>query len=315
MKTRAFWGGLAAAFLLCAPVAHAADTTAAIQLYDEAEKLTKAGNDAAACPKFAESQRLDPQLGTLLHLAACYEKIGRTASAWGGFADAADLAAKMSDPREKIARQRAAALLPKLSKLTITVSGAAPSGLEIQRDGAPIGSVQWGSPVATDPGKHTVTAAAPGKKTWSTVVDVPANAASIAISVPPLEEEPVASTSGAPARGWQRPTGLIVGGAGIVTMAVGGVLGLRAKSTYDDSSSHCDASGCDPSGMATRHDAVDQGNTATIVAGVGAAVTAVGAVLWLTAPSRGARGSTVGAVAERTHVALGPRGLVLGGEW
>ena len=39
--------------------------------YDDAEKLMAAHDYAAACPKYAESQQRDPQLGTLLHLADC----------------------------------------------------------------------------------------------------------------------------------------------------------------------------------------------------------------------------------------------------
>ncbi len=50
-------------------------------LYDEGLRLMGVGEFAAACPKFAASQKLDPAMGTKFRLADCYEKIGKTASA------------------------------------------------------------------------------------------------------------------------------------------------------------------------------------------------------------------------------------------
>src|SRR3984885_15543934 len=58
-------------------------------LFEEGRKLVADGNFAEACPKFADSQRLDPSPATLLNLASCYEKSGRTASAWATYREAA----------------------------------------------------------------------------------------------------------------------------------------------------------------------------------------------------------------------------------
>src|SRR3954468_23197031 len=106
---RSFWLSAVVTLACGARLAHAdaggSDPTAAIQLYDAAIKLTKTGDYAGACPKFAESERLDPQLGTLLHLADCFEKVGKTASAWARWKDAIDVATKTSDARQNIARQ------------------------------------------------------------------------------------------------------------------------------------------------------------------------------------------------------------------
>src|SRR5580765_5714710 len=76
------------------------DKAMASQLFDDAEKLFGSGKSAEACPKYNESYRLDPQLGTLLHLGECYAKLGKTAAAWVSFKDAVELAVQKSDPRE-----------------------------------------------------------------------------------------------------------------------------------------------------------------------------------------------------------------------
>ena len=58
------------------------DPAAAEWLFREGRALMKKGDFAPACAKLAESQRLDPAVGTLMNLAECEERIGRTASAW-----------------------------------------------------------------------------------------------------------------------------------------------------------------------------------------------------------------------------------------
>ena len=91
--------------------AETSDAVAAQALFDQARALMTSGKASEACPKFAESQRLDPGVGTLLNLAACYEASGRPASAWSTFLEAESAARAASNVEGvRVSRERAAAL-------------------------------------------------------------------------------------------------------------------------------------------------------------------------------------------------------------
>lgn len=166
---------------------------AAQALFEQARTLVEQERFAEACPKLAESERLDPGLGTLLWLADCYENVGRTASAWASFKEAAAAAALKHDNREHVARERAARLESKLTRLTINVApGAAVDGFEVHRDGMLVGTAEWGLALPLDPGPHTLTATAPKRRTWSSTVQVAAGQEVRAVTIPVLAPDPAA---------------------------------------------------------------------------------------------------------------------------
>src|SRR5688572_9040069 len=157
------------------------DSAAARALFAEGRQLVAEKRFEEACPKFEESLRLDHGMGTQFNLAFCWEQLGRTASAWALFLDVAAAARAGNQPqRESAARERASALESKLSRLTINV--AVPSeGMEITRDGVPVGKASWGIAVPIDPGTHTLKASAPGKEPWSEEITVASSAARVSV--------------------------------------------------------------------------------------------------------------------------------------
>ena len=78
---------LVAILALASPAlaANAENAAAADVLFKEAKQLASAGDFARACPKFIESQRLDPSVGTLLNIGNCYEKLGKLAIGQGQY--------------------------------------------------------------------------------------------------------------------------------------------------------------------------------------------------------------------------------------
>ncbi len=264
-------------------------------LFSEGRTLASAGNCEEAIPKFQASQKLDPGIGTLLNLAECFEKVGRTASAWAEYREVIPLArAAGSKEREELATQKAKALEPKLSRLSIKVAGDA-AGVTITRDGEPVQAAELGVAIPVDPGKHVIEASAPDKQPFSKTVEIGAEADSQVVEVPALAASEAgggAGQGGEPAGAksdgsTQRTIGLVVGGVGIVGVAVGTVFGLQASSKWDDAKSKCNdyPYECGPDGVDLADEAKSSATVSTIGFIAGGVLIAGGAALFFTAGS------------------------------
>jgi hypothetical protein len=278
--------------------AQAESEAAARELFNEARELAGKGQYAPACPKLEAASKLYRGSGLLITLGDCYEHLGRTASAWTTFGDAASVAAAIGrSDDEAEAKRRQRALEPRLSRLAIHVSNGA-EGVTIARDGVSLDAAAWGAPIPVDPGTHTVSARAPGRAPWSSSIAVTQSGQTVTVDVPdialaalapalPLGSAPSAkepdsghNAGDASLPYWTglRATGVTIAGAGVIAVGAGGVLGLVAKSRYDSATGETGAAQHDDSVTA-----VDQANAATWVMGVGAVVAAAGVVVWLTA--------------------------------
>ena len=280
---------------------------AAEALFDDGRKLMTAGKYAQACAKFEASQALDPGVGTSLNLADCYEKVGRTASAWAQFRETISAARRAgSNERERIARERSDALEPKLSYLTIiTWKG---QDVTVSRDGQELDGAVLSTPIPVDPGTHAIAASAPGKRAWTTDVTVRDNADRVSVSVPILADEPkpleasaateapapppTAAEGATPRRetthggATQRTIGIVAGAVGVAGIATGTVFGIKAASTWSDAKSNCNPYPyCGANGKKLSEEAADSGTIATVAFIAGGVALAAGVVLWLAAPN------------------------------
>jgi hypothetical protein len=293
-------------------------------LFDQAKALLAEGRAAEACPKLEESQRLDPKSGTLLNLASCYEQEGKLASAWTKYLEAAPAArAAGNAERETVARERAAALAPRVAKLVVNVDPALKgvAGLEILRDGVVMGPPQWGLQLPVDEGEHRLLARAPGYQTWESVTTVKGEATVAKVAVPLLKREPAAAggavgldhggtSAGAhpSGLGTQRIGALVAGGVGLVGLGVGTFFGLKAQSKKADADKYCTGSDCTSQvGVDAGNDARSAGTVSTILIAAGAVGVAAGVTLWFTAPDGDRR--------EGVAVSAGLGSVQLKGNW
>jgi hypothetical protein len=194
-------------------------------LYRQARDLMAAGKLDEACPKFAESHRLDPATGTLLNLAACHERQGKLATAWLEYSDVI-VGARRDGRQDRVdyATERAAALEPRLSRLTVVVAADADEpSLVLELDGSSFGRAAIGAPTPVDPGKHVVQASASGKKPWRQEVMIGAEADQQTVTIPRLEDAPVETPP--PSQGTATSTPLVTTPA--ASAPVGDELGLR----------------------------------------------------------------------------------------
>jgi hypothetical protein len=317
---------LSAALTLSGRASAQSATAQARALFKEARTLMDRERYEKACPKLEESLRLDYGMGTQFNLAHCWEKLGRTASAWGMFLDVAAAASREGQAkRESAARERAAALEPKLTRLRIEVQEPV-DGLTVTRSGDEVGRAAWGEPMPVDPGSQHIEATAPGKKAWSKDVEVVGVGKTASVRVPALEDiappppepEPVVQTEppmqgvgedragGGGMSGGRLAGTLLLAGVGAGGVVTGALFGLKTSSETNKARQLCNGGpegikcdSLDPDGeraeMFDHRDKAKQARTVSYVAfGAGGAALLGSAVLWLTAPSSGREGSSAG---------------------
>ncbi|HWZ88778.1 MAG TPA: hypothetical protein VNW92_08005, partial [Polyangiaceae bacterium] len=217
----------------------ASEKASAEALFDHGVALVTAGNYADGCAQLEASQALEQTLGTELHLADCYERLGKTASAWALFKESEQLAHRQNEStREELARVRAAALVRQLSYLVLDTAGDPPPGFVVERNGRPVPLASLGVAIPVDPGPQDIRAHAPSHHPWATHISVARAAGTLNIAIPSLHlvprgpAQPLARDDNG---NTQRAIGVTATAVGFVGIVTGIGLGLYAKRENDES--------------------------------------------------------------------------------
>ncbi len=170
-------------------------------LFKQGMDLRAAGKIAEACDAFDASEKADPNLGTLMYLGDCRETNGELTSAWAAFLAAEQRTRSATDDEgvqiHAAAKDRAARLEPRLSKLTVIVPPASRvQGLEIVVGNQPFVASSWNLEFPIDGKTHTIVARAPGRREWVTTITIAPERDRKSVKVPLLDLGPVATSGG-----------------------------------------------------------------------------------------------------------------------
>jgi hypothetical protein len=301
--------GLAIAVMLVVAVrpARADDTIAkADKLFEEGRALMKSDLHAA-CEKFEESLKFNSQaIGTLMNVALCDEKLGRTASAVAKFSEARDRAKEGNmEVHLKAAEERLAELLPRVPHIKLVFAAPPLPDTRIVIDDKVIAMADIGD-IAIDPGEHPLVVSAPNHLSYETRIRI-AEGEHRDISVPALRS----------GTGSRRTIGKIVTISGGVFIASGVILGFLANNRYEDqfdgSMPNCDRATlqCNGNGQTETERARTLGVVGSVVGGVGVAAAAVGLYLWIRSPKE----SRDNRVTLLPHLTPGETGVVAVGRF
>jgi len=323
--------------LLAPAVAHADAPTSAEALFREGRSLLDAKKYDEACPKLAESHRLEPGAGTLLALALCHEGQGKPATASKELKQASELGQKNGrSDLAAAADKRARALEASVPHLVVHLPAPDAASYRVRCDGEPVSEV--GTPLALDPGEHRVEVAADGKVSRSYVVRISGAgtteivvdelqdaaapvAASVAAAPAKAQPRPVITTAEPPPAaepnrgGAQRTIGLVLVGAGVVGLGAGAWFGGQALSQSGEAKRTCPmADSCPDAGNEANDRAKESFKVSVVSLAAGTGALTIGALVYFLAPSSSASQSSAKRPQTTARIvpSAGPTGASLG---
>jgi hypothetical protein len=254
---------------------------------ETARTLMDRGDAAFDKQQFAEALEAYQSADAIMHVPTTGIAVAKAHAELGHLVEARDaaLAVKRLAVAERessrfaearaMANELAEALAKRIPSLTIKVEGAKPESVKLHIDGAPVSSFF----VKLNPGRHEITADAPGFATAKSNVQL-GDGASVSVTltlVPGAKDE-----SGAPSTptianrpaGEKRTSPLVyIGfGVGAAGIAVGSVTGLMSLSRASSAKERCDGNQCPPDAA----DDIDASKSLGTVSNVSFAVGVVG---------------------------------------
>lgn len=258
------------------PKASSAEQIAiAESLFSAAKQLQEAERWEEAAAKFEASHLAAPSASALLNQGICFDRLGRTASAWAAFKAALRVAnTNAEDLKIAKAKELLAEVEPRLSSIRVRAASP-PPGLVLRRAGVDLGGVAiLGTALPVDPGTFLFTAEAPGHEPFARSIELSAGK-TVDIDVPALT--PRAEPRPAPPPTESEVDPWLVGGAvglgvGVAVLAVGATLGglvlVEEQSLLDDPAL-CPNHTCSAEGLGRVEDArvMATASTAMLVGG------------------------------------------------
>lgn len=285
-------------------VAHA-ETGAAEALFRAGREAAKRGDHEVACAKFAESERLEPAVGTELNLALCEEQLQHLLSAWRLFRLVIDKLPE-GDTRRALARRHFDELDARVPRVTLKAA-ALPPGAQIRQGSTRLTYSSLGVAIPVDVGELELVVAAPGRrdKRYRVLLTEGARETlhieagdALPRSAVPVTAAPVNEPSPF------RTVGVLGVGLGAALVSVSGATGLAVIDAKNTVEQECNGAGvCSATGRAAaeRGQTLSLVSTVSFLAGVGCA--GLGGWLWFQsrAPESPRVGFELGPGLARVH--------------
>jgi hypothetical protein len=290
---------LLVASLVTTSRAHADPATDADTLFVQGKALYASGSYVEARDKLVASEKLDPAVGTLAAIAACFEKEAKFASALRYLEEGVALAVQKNDAtREGVLRAKIKELEPSLSTLRIEMQGQGSSKttppMRLLLDGVRLNVNTLPAVVRADAGTHTLAYAYLGvgdetPRNAEVALTVGEQNKVVTLGAPPTAKAPASRLVRVERAHSTRPLAWGLIGASALSLTTGLYFGVRTVLSAREASSACvNSLACtDHAKARSAHlDASSFGTYSNIFLGLGVLVGAGGLVAWYLDPAR-----------------------------